>query len=170
MRVLIALFCFLISASAQFNTVCNTGCVQNATWWKQNTGSWPAGCIVQPGTTFCGTNASTILSSFTGDTLTAPEVLVEYIVGQLNNASGACLVVSSSGALVNLKTDIDKANNGVVPTSYTDDGCSLGYATFSSELNSYFKSKSLGQTLYKYNNGILYGPCPCSNPNCRQIS
>jgi len=157
--------------SQGFMLTCNTGCVQNASWWQsQPTSSWPSGSAVQPTTTFCGQSASSILSAFTSDTQSAPAIVVEFIAANLNSANGACLTVSSTGAISNLQNEFNEANAGDVPTRYTSIGCSQGYTAYVNALSSNYMSESLGQTLIKYNLGVLYGPCACSNPGCRTIT
>ncbi len=167
MRLLIVWFCGLVGIFAQFQTTCNTGCVNNATWWQANTTAWPAGCALQLNYTVCGVSLSTILANYSGDTLPAPNVLVEWLVAKANVCAGACTVTTSNSAMTNLGNDITSANAGTVPTTYTAAGCSLGLATYESQLNTGTFGKALGQTLYKYNTGMVYGPCPCHTPQCR---
>lgn len=138
------------AAVNQFQTYCTGGCVQPAAYWKNVT--WPSGTVSET-TQFCGSTALSIVQGFQGDTLANPDILVQYIVANLNKQSGACATPSAIVAINTVKNAINGAS------------CANGVPGLQSQLTSSVLSS--GRNLYNYNNGNAWGPCPCTNLQCR---
>lgn len=177
MYAFLLLCVFIAVTSADFSSRCNVGCVNNASWWKANTASWPASCVLRLNSTICGNNVSNILDAYTSDTYLSPDVVVQWIAARANICSGACVTTSvcptstctappTSGAILNLQADMDSANGGGAPTTYTVNGCANGYSTYRTQLNSNSFSRALGRTLFQYNTGQNFGPCTCGKDGC----
>ncbi len=154
------------TVNGQFTRTCTGGCVWNIAHWTNASTTWPS---TFPRTTqICGTNADTILATYTfGDCgVTTPiNIIGQYIWAQANSQAGACKTAASIGAITNFASVISDASGGEtsVPPYFTSNGCTGGWTNFEAVLEASSTSMSVSQTLCKFNTGILYGPCPCDN-------